>query len=483
MEHAPAHDRPKPRPLPRGLRRTLVTAAALACTATALYPTVRPAHADTPALSVEYKTSTGATADEAEPWFEVVNNSTGAIALDTVTLRYYFTADTTGSYTFACSWAVVGCSDLTGTVAAMADPTATADHYLQISFSAAAGSLAPGASTGDMELRLYRSDWQNVNQADDYSFNGADTAYTPSTTVTAYVNGALVWGTAPDGSTGSPTPTPTPTSSPTSSPTAPPTTGGVMFDDFHYTGPTDPGLAAHDWTVRTGAGGPGVQNSWSANGISFPSDPTATGGKVMQLEATTDGTTAGTTQAEIDTTQEKFFEGTYAARVYFNDAPTTGQNGDHVNETFYTISPDNSLYSELDNEYLPNGGWGAPGPTLYTTSWYSADAMDRVTHNVISSLQGWHTLEMTVTGGTVTYYVDGQEYFSSTGKYYPREPMTIDFNEWFIDLPFTGSRTWDEKVNWVYYNASGAIAPSDVQTAVNDYYSSGTDFTDTVPNP
>ena len=487
MEHAPAR--------PRAARRILLAATvatAVAFTATSL-SAIRPAHADTPALSVLYKTSTGATADEAEPWLEVVNNTTAAIPLSQITLRYYFSADTTVPYTFACAWAVVGCSNLTGTVVALADPTPTADHYLQITFDADAGSLAAGANSGDLELRLYRSDWQDVDQANDYSFVAADTTYTPSTLVTAYQNGSLVWGTEPPGSSSSsPTPTAsasgTPTGSPTGTPTGSPTgtpgsppAGGALFDDFHYTGSADPNLAAHDWTVRTGSGGPGVANSWSANAITFPTDPTALGGQEMQLEATTDGTTAGTTQAEIDTSQQKFFEGTYAARVYFNDAPTTGQNGDHVNETFYTISPDNSLYSELDNEYLPNGGWGAPGPTLYTTSWYSADAMDRVTHNVINSLQGWHTLEMTVEGGTVTYYVDGQQYFSSTGKYYPREDMTIDFNEWFIDLPFTGSRTWDEKVNWVYYNNAGALSPSDVQNAVNSYVASGTNFTDTVP--
>lgn len=201
----------------------------------------------------------------------------------------------------------------------------------------------------------------------------------------------------------------------------------------------------------------------------------------MLLEAKTDGTAANTTQAEIDTTQRKFLEGTYAARVYFTDAPVSGQNGDHVNETFYTITPDESLYSELDNEYLPNGGWGAPGPTLYTTTWYSADAMDRVTHNVISSLQGWHTLVMTVAGGTVTYYVDGQVYFTSSGKYYPRDKMTIDFNEWFIDLPFTGQRTWQQKVNWVYFNGGGALSPSQVDSAVSGYESAGTHFTDNVP--
>jgi Cellulose binding domain len=466
-------DHVRPRPGSRSRRLALAAAASLTCLAAAVYPTIRPAHADTPALTVDYKTGTGASADEAEPWLKVVNTSSSAVALDTVTLRYYFSADTSGSYTFACAWAQVGCANLTGTVGTLANPTATADHYLQISFGSGAGSLAPGADTGDLQLRLYRSDWQNVDQSNDYSFDAADTGYAPSAQVTAYRSGTLVWGTEPSGT------------SPTQPPTDPPTdpsSGSTLFDDFSYSGSGDPALAAHGWSVRTGSGGPGIQNTWSAGGISFPGDSTAQGGKVMQLQATTDGTSAGTTQAEIDTTHQKFFEGTYAARVYFNDAPAGGQNGDHVNETFYTISPDNSLYSELDNEYLPNGGWGAPGPTLYTTTWYSADAMDRVTHNVISSLQGWHTLEMTVEGGTVTYYVDGQEYFSSSGKYYPREAMTIDFNEWFIDLPFTGSRTWDEKVNWVYYNNAGALTPAQVDSAVNGYYSAGTHFTDTVPN-
>ena len=465
MRHSPARSRG---------RLAAVAASVAVCAAAGLYA-IQPALGATPALSVQYKTSTPASAGEAEPWFKIVNTGSGALALNQVTLRYYFTADTSGPYVFACAWAVVSCSTITGTIGTLATPTATADHYLQVSF--AGGSIAPGADSGDVQLRLYRQDWQNVNQANDYSFNGADTGYAVNTKVAAFVGGSLVFGTAPAG--GSPTTTTTTTT--TTSPGGPPPTGPALFDDFHYSGPADPAIAAHGWSIRTGAGGPGIQNTWSANAISFPADSTAVGGRVMQLEARTDGTAGNTTQAEIDTVQRKFLEGTYAARVYFNDAPTSGPNGDHVNETFYTITPDEPLYSELDNEYLPNGGWGAPGPTLYTTTWYSADAMDRVTHNVISSLQGWHTLVMTVAAGTVTYYVDGQVYFSSNGKYYPRDKMTIDFNEWFIDLPFTGQRTWDQKVNWVYFNGAGALSPSQVNSAVSSYEAAGTHFTDNVP--
>ena len=109
----------------------------------------------------------GTSADEAEPWFKIVNNSGSAVSLSQVTLRYYFSADTAGSYVFACAWAVVGCSTITGTIAPLGHPTATADHYLQIGFTG--GSIAPGADTGDIQLRMYRADWQNVDQANDYS--------------------------------------------------------------------------------------------------------------------------------------------------------------------------------------------------------------------------------------------------------------------------------------------------------------------------
>ena len=465
---------PTATPLRRGL---LAAATATGLAAAVVYPAVHPAvgHAATSTLSVQYKAgTTGATADESEPWLKVANTSGSAIALNGVKLRYYFSADTTGAYRFACAWAVVGCSNITGTISALANPTATADHVLEISFGS--GSIAPGADTGDIQLRLWRADWQSVNQADDYSFGGQST-YTTWNKVTAYQNGALAFGTppVPDGGGGTPPTSP------------PPTTSGALFDDFSYTGNTDPNLGAHGWAIRTSAGGPGVSGAtWSQNAITFPSG-------VMQLDAGTDGTAGNTTQAEIDTTQRKFFEGTYAARVYFNDAPITGPNGDHVNETFYTISPldqDNDpTYSELDYEYLPNGGWGGDGPRMYTTTWYTYAnnpySQDNSSSSTLHSLQGWHTLVMTVANGTVTYYIDGAQYFSTSGKYYPRKKMTIDFNEWFINGELAGSstpRTWREQVDWVYYAGGQALTPAQVDTQIAGYRSAGTTFTDSVPS-
>jgi hypothetical protein len=59
--------------------------------------------------------------------------------------------------------------------------------------------------------------------------------------------------------------------------------------------------------------------------------------------------------------------------------------------------------------------------------------------------------------GTVTYYIDGTSTGPRTGKYYPREDMTIDFNEWFINGYLASSstpRTWNEQVGWVYYSGN-----------------------------
>lgn len=282
-------------------------------------------------------------------------------------------------------------------------------------------------------------------------------------------------GSPSDGGAGDAAPSVAPT------PSGPP---GTLFDNFHYSGPDDPALAAHGWQVRTGGGGPGIKDTWSTSGAGFPSDMTAQGGRVLQLQASTDGTKEGTRQVEVQSTGTPLFTGTYAARVYFSDKPTSGRNGDHVVETFFPISDSDAStnYSELDYEYLPNGGWGSVGPQLDTTSWFKADPPDRVTHALKKRVAGWHLLMITAVDGKATYSLDGKELFTSSGKYVAREEMDIHFSNWFIDLPFTGGqRTWDMKVNWFYYKAGEVVSPADVQKTVDGFYSSGVNHINTVP--
>jgi hypothetical protein len=290
------------------------------------------------------------------------------------------------------------------------------------------------------------------------------------------------------------TPTNPPTAKPTAAPQAPVPNGPAFFDDFSYTGPSDSKLASNGWYVRTERGAPGVSGAaWSGNAVSFAPDAASGGSSVMRLDAATNGTGAGSTQSEVSTRAKKFFTGTYAARVYFSDAPTSGPDGDQINQTFFTITPlgyDNDpTYSELDFEYLPNGGWGEQAATMFTTSYYTyannptwkADNASRATRG---SLAGWHTLIIQVNDGTVTYLIDGKVVDSATGKYYPRQAMTMSFNHWFIEGGLLGNstpRSYREQVDWVFHSAGANLTPEQVTSAVTGYRAAGTTFTDTVP--
>ncbi|SEU42647.1 cellulose binding domain-containing protein [Nonomuraea wenchangensis] len=418
-------------------------------------------------VRLQYRTSApGATTAQSEPWFKLFNDGTTTIQLNQVVIRYYLTG--TETYRFACSWAVVSCSTVTGRFVRQSG----ADQYLEVGFTS--GSLAPGADTGDLQLRFYRADWQTFTQSDDYSY-GPGTAYANWDKATVHVNGALAWG-KPHGTEPTPTPTITPTG---------PGSTGVLFDDFTYSGPSDPLLAQRGWNVRSSSGGPGVPGAtWSPSAVSFP-------GGLLTLDSTTNGTAAGTVQAELSTANRKFFEGTYGARVRFTDAPTSGPDGEHVVQTFFTITPLrfnlDPDYGELDFEYLPNGGWGEPSNILYTTSWetYQGDPWQAVnTHTEErASFAGWHDLVIQVSGGRIRYYVDGRLFADHGDIYYPETPMWIMFNQWFIDLQAaTGTRTYRQQVDWLYYSKNEVVPPADVVSRVGALRAAGTAFRDTVPN-
>ncbi|MEU4163522.1 glycosyl hydrolase [Actinoplanes sp. NPDC026670] len=264
---------------------------------------------------------------------------------------------------------------------------------------------------------------------------------------------------------------------------------GYLFDDFHYASSADPALTANGWTPRSYQGGPGVPGAnWSPNAITFP---TSNGQKVMQLTASTDGTAAGTSHAELYSTQKRYLEGTYASRVRFTDTPVSGNDGDHINQTFFTISPLNGdldpTYSELDiSEYLPNGGWGETGPINYQTTWYTYRNepwfADNLHSEQRSSLDGWHDLVAQVANGHVVYWIDGVQVGDHGGKYFPRQTMTINWNLWFIDTATHtgGLSTYIEQVDWVLFAKNQVLSPAQVGSQTASYRTAGTRFTDTV---
>ena len=262
----------------------------------------------------------------------------------------------------------------------------------------------------------------------------------------------------------------------------------VLFEDFSYTNKEQ--LKKNGWIIRTEAGWPGVPGAtWSENGVSLHKESSI---QFLRMTSATEGTGATTTQTQI-CQQRKFFEGTYAARVRFTDAPVSGPGGDQIVESFYTIAPLKAPmdpeYSELDYEYLPNGGWGIDGPTLYATTWetFSPEPnwkKDNVFKTTNGSQAGWHTLITQVMNKKVSYFVDGNLFAEHGDQYYPEDTMSINFNLWFIRDGMTKStekRQYQEDIDWVFFQANTALTPQQVEAEVAKLRRSSRGFRDTVP--
>ncbi|HEY6802951.1 MAG TPA: glycoside hydrolase family 16 protein [Pyrinomonadaceae bacterium] len=265
----------------------------------------------------------------------------------------------------------------------------------------------------------------------------------------------------------------------------------VLFDDFTYSNRDQ--LKQNGWIIRTAPGWPGVPGArWSEETVLIVADPASRGNRLLRMSSSTDGSAANTRQTQV-CQQRKYFEGTYAARVRFTDSPLFGPGGDQIVESFYTISPLKAPmdpdYSELDYEYLPNGGWGINGPTLYSTTWetFSPEPnwkKDNVFQTANGTQNGWHTLVTQVMDQKVRYFVDGKLFAEHSGNYYPEDTMSINFNLWFIrdgQVKATELRQYQEDIDWVFFTANSTLSPDDVTTAVTNLRKQRIKFRDTVP--
>ncbi|OEJ28520.1 hypothetical protein AR457_32695 [Streptomyces agglomeratus] len=91
---------------------------------------------------------------------------------------------------------------------------------------------------------------------------------------------------------------------------------------------------------------------------------------------------------------------------------------------------------------------------------------------------------VTINDSNITYYVDGQEFGRDDARYLPERPMSINFNQWLIDLAgqtSTTPRAYDQKVDYVLHVKDQVLTPAQVAAKIAAYRTAGTTFEDTVP--
>jgi hypothetical protein len=153
----------------------------------------------------------------------------------------------------------------------------------------------------------------------------------------------------------------------------------LFFDDFSQ--PDLDALRRAGWVPRSAAGHPGpVGARWEPSLLGLLDDPAQGGNRLLRLRAATDGSAAGTQQSQL-CHRRQYLEGSYAARMRFVNTPAQGVDGDPVIQAHYLISPlRHDLdpdFSEVDFEYLANGGWGSAQTRLYAINWQSVQIPPR----------------------------------------------------------------------------------------------------------
>ncbi|MNN05898.1 Endoglucanase 1 precursor [compost metagenome] len=147
-------------------------------------------------LVLQYRAGdTNATDNQIKPYFNIKNNGTTAVNLSNLKIRYYFTKDSNQALNGVIDWAQVGNSNIQISFASTTGENT--DTYVELSFTSSAGVIPAGGQTGDIQLRLYKGDWSNFSETNDYSYDPTKTSYTDWNKVTLYQNDSLVWGIAP----------------------------------------------------------------------------------------------------------------------------------------------------------------------------------------------------------------------------------------------------------------------------------------------
>ncbi|MCX6215787.1 carbohydrate-binding protein [Spirosoma sp.] len=131
-----------------------------------------------------------------KPNLMLVNQGATPVPYSELTIRYWLTAENYAGINTWVDYAALGTSKVRMAYVALEQPRQGAYGYVEYSFDASAGNLEAVSNSGSIQSRLANTNWNNFNEADDYSYT-ASASYVTTDRITLYRNGVLWWGNEP----------------------------------------------------------------------------------------------------------------------------------------------------------------------------------------------------------------------------------------------------------------------------------------------
>lgn len=123
-----------------------------------------------------------------------VENNGAAFDLPQLTIRYWFTADGAGQFSGDIDYANLGGAGSEAVQVTFGQELGS--DYAELAFSGG-GNVPTDGTLQEVQLRFHGNPYQDMNQANDFSFIASASAFAPNRNITPYVNGTQAGGCVP----------------------------------------------------------------------------------------------------------------------------------------------------------------------------------------------------------------------------------------------------------------------------------------------
>lgn len=117
-----------------------------------------------------------------------------------LTLKYWFTSDGDAQLNYSVDYAFLGMENIYGQFKKMSYELPNTDTYFELSLDSELGKFYPLSSSGNIQIRINKSDWSAFSETNDYSYNPSQ-SFVTNEQIAVYYQGELIFGEEPVGVT------------------------------------------------------------------------------------------------------------------------------------------------------------------------------------------------------------------------------------------------------------------------------------------